>query len=135
MEPSKKVHKHLFRAVPPKEFVEEILRACGFDTGFVDRRCVSKAGLQQGIRTQEQWLPFLVPYYLPCKAERFFGEQVGPLTPSRLVTIMRHILRPYEHDLVAEEVTEHGTKQTLYQIRPVLAHVAPSPPELEVVFN
>jgi hypothetical protein len=132
---TKKLHKHLFRLNPPQEFVEEILRHCGFEQGLSDRRYMSKGALQQGVRTQELWLPFLEPYYLPCKAERFFGSRVGPLTTNRLVTILRHILRPYAYDFVAEEVAEHGTKQTLYQIRSVVSQLPSGPPEMEVVFS
>jgi hypothetical protein len=135
MQGPKKVHKHLFRINPPQEFVEEILRACGFEQGFLDRRYMSKGALQQGIRAQEQWLPFLEPYYLPCKAERFFGSRAGPLTSNRVVTILRHILRPYGYDFFAEEVAEHGTKQTLYQIRSVSSQLPTGPPEMEVIFT
>ncbi len=135
MEAPKKVHKHLFRSVPPREFVEEILRWCGFEHGFGDRRYMSKVGLQHGIQRQEEWLPFLEPYYLPCKAERFFRGRAGPLTPERLVTILRHILRPHMYDCIAEEVAEHGAKQTLYQIRPVSTQTTVEPPVLEVAFT
>ncbi len=135
MEGPKNIHKHLFRAAPPQEFVEEILRWCGIEGGLSDRRFISKVSLQQGVRTQEHWLPFLEPYYLPCKAERFFGSRAAPFTPARMVTILRHILRQHNHDLVAEEVTDHGVKQTLYQVRPILPVVPTHPPEMEVVFS
>jgi hypothetical protein len=131
-----KTPKHLFRAIPPKEFVEEILRHCGFDAAFGDRRVVSKVTLQRGVHTQEDWLPFLEPYYLPCKARRFFGAAVGPLDANRMATILRHILRPYDYDFVAQEVAEHGAKQTLYQIQPVSNQtIITESPELEVTFT
>lgn len=130
-----KLHRHLFRAIPSKEFVEEILHACGFVEGFADRRIVSKVSLVKGVQTQEEWLPFLEPYYLPCKARRFFGATAGPLTPVRVATILRHILRPFGHDLVAQEVAERGAKQTLYQIQPVSDQFSGADqPELEVTF-
>ncbi len=133
----RKLYRHLFREVPPKEFVEEVLRYCGFEGAFSDRRFVTKLGLQSGIRTQEQWLPFLEPYYLPCKAERFFGSEAGAFTVNRLVTVLRHILRQYDYDLIANEVADHGTKQTLYQIQPVSQQLETTThtPEMEVTFD
>jgi hypothetical protein len=135
MSPQKKLHKHLFRLIPPKEFIEEVLRSCGFEAAFADRRFVTKGGLQVGVRTHETWLPLLEPYYLPCKAKRFFGSAAGEFDTGRLVTVLRHVLRPYDHDLVAQEVADHGTKQTLYQIQPVLTHSVSAVPEMEVSFS
>ena len=130
-----RVPKHLFRAIPPKEFVEEILHKCGFDEAFADRRVISKLSLHKGVQSQEEWLPFLEPYYLPCKARRFFGPGAGPFDATRLATILRHILRLYDHDLVAQEVAENGTKHTLYQIQPVSCQTTSlSSPDLEVTF-
>lgn len=134
--PQVKIHRHLFRAPPPKEFVEQILHACGFEDGFADRRIVSKLSLQRGVQTQEEWLPFLEPYYLPCKARRFFGAAAGPLDPARIATVLRHVLRLYDHDLIAQEVADHGAKQTLYQIQPVSNQIVSSgQPDLEVTFT
>jgi hypothetical protein len=130
-----KVPKHLFRAIPPKEFVEDILHKCGFEEGFADRRVVTKVSLMRGVQSQDDWLPFLEPYYLPCKARRFFGAAAGPLDAARLVTILRHILRPHDSDLTAQEVAENGTKHTLYQIQPVSCqNTVLSAPDLEVTF-
>ena len=135
MSHQKKLHKHLFRLIPPNNLIEDILRSCGFEGAFADRRFVTKAGLQAGVRTHETWLPLLEPYYLPCKAKRFFGAGAGAFDTGRLVTVLRHVLRPYDYDLVAQEVADHGTKQTLYQIQPVLVHVVSAVPEMEVTFS
>ena len=131
-----RVPKHLFRAIPPKEFVEEILHKCGFEEAFADRRVITKVSLIKGVQSQEEWLPFLEPYYLPCKARRFFGASAGSFDASRLATILRHILRLYEHDLAAQEVAENGTKYTLYQIQPISCqNTYVLSPDLEVTFS
>lgn len=112
---SSKVPKHLFRTPPPRDFVEQILRSCGL-RGLEDLKQFSKDDLTSGISTAEEWLPLLEPYYLPCKAARFFTET---LTTEKIVTIMRHIVRPHGYDLIVQEKTAQKVKQTLYQIQPV----------------
>ena len=61
----------------------------------------------------DEWLPELESYYLPCKSARFFGN----FDAAKLVTILRHIVRPYGYDLLAQERLYKDSKQTLYQIR------------------
>ena len=101
----------LFRKIPPKELVERVLLSSGFQ-GLHDLRWFSKTEIRlEGI---EEWLPELEAYYLPCKAARFFGEAMDA---SRLVTVLRHIVRPYGYDLLAQERLYRDSKQTLYQIR------------------
>jgi hypothetical protein len=133
-----KIQKLLFRALPPYEFVEEILHHCGFVNGFNDRRLVTKVGLSPGLGRLDEWLPFLEPYYLPCKARRFFGPEKG-FDVYKLVTVLRHILRVHGYDLVSQEVADHGAKYTLYQIRPATTledcEAAALDPGLEVTFT
>ena len=100
----------LFRKPPPKELVELILRSCGFH-GLHDLRWFSKSELRLEV---EEWLPTLEPYYLPCKAKRFLH---GDIDASKLITILRHIIRVYDYDLLAQERLYKDSKQTLYQIR------------------
>ena len=100
----------LFRRTPPKELVERILRACGFQ-GLHDLRWFSKE--EMSLDGSDEWLPELESYYLPCKSARFFGS----FDAAKLVTILRHIVRPYDYDLLAQERLYKDSKQTLYQIR------------------
>lgn len=62
----------------------------------------------------EEWLPELEPYYLPCKAKRFL---YGTMDSAKLITILRHIVRVYDYDLIAQERLYKDSKQTLYQIQ------------------
>lgn len=107
--------KHLFRAVPSKEVVEDILRELGFSAGLKDLRWFSAEELT--LETQETWLPILEPYYLPCKARRFF-EGKGELDGVRTVTLIKHILSCHDYYLKVQERLYKEKKQTLYQIQP-----------------
>ena len=77
----------MFREIPPKELVEDILLALGF-TGFTDRRIFFKDSLD--FTSLEQYLPILEPYYYPCKAKRsgnvvfnlFFDNIRGPFNDT-----------------------------------------------------
>ena len=109
--------KKLFTRPPPLELVTEILRACGRGpAALTDLRWFSRDELVLG--AQEEWLPLLAPYYLPCKAKRFL-EDKGALTGADVITIFRHILEPHGYGLGAEERLYRDKKQTIYQVRPV----------------
>ena len=77
-------YKKLFRKEPPKELVEQILRSIGL-LGLHDLRWFTKEELI--LETNEEWLPLLYPFYLPCKAKRFLDDGFDA---NRLITIMRH---------------------------------------------
>jgi hypothetical protein len=106
--------KKLFTRPPPLELVTEILRACG--ASLINLRWFSRDELVLG--TQDEWLPLLAPYYLPCKARRFL-EAKGALAGADVITIFRHILEPHGYGLGAEERLYMDKKQTIYQVRPV----------------
>lgn len=123
--------KKLFREIPPRDFVETILKSCGL-SGFSDLRWFIPTELH--LETQEEWLPMLEPYYLPCKAKRFFEER-GDLDGQRLITVFRHVLEPHDYRLKVEERLYRGKKQSLYQIQPVRAYKDLSGTDLEVRFD
>jgi hypothetical protein len=112
--PDSKMVKKLFSQPPPLELVTDTLRACG--VSLHDLRWFSRDELN--LSTQEEWLPLLSPYYIPCKARRFL-EDKGRLTPADVITIFRHILEPHGYGLGAEERLYRDKKQTIYQVRPV----------------
>jgi hypothetical protein len=69
-----------------------------------------------------EWLPLLEPYYIPCKARRFLLS--GEMDSARLITILRHVCRQWDHDLSAQERLYKDAKQTLYQIQPLTTDVS-----------
>jgi len=120
--------KKLFRSLPPRDLVETILRSSGL-LGLHDLRWFSKDELKTV--EQEEWLPILYPYYLPCKAKRFLHDA---LDNSRLITILRHVLRPHGYDLSVQERLYRDQKQSLYQIQPIHSFRDLSGVSLEVDF-
>jgi hypothetical protein len=127
------LHRQLFRKQPPKEFAEDILRAVGLSSGLDDLRWFSAEELR--LDTQEAWLPQLEPYYLPCKARRFF-EGRGELDGQRVITLLRHVLNCHGYCLKPQERMYKNKKATLYQIQPVDPfHGLDTKKEIEVSFE
>ena len=126
---SSKVHKKLFRIIPPKDMVESILRSSGL-IGIHDLRWFSKDELK--LNEQEEWLVQLYPFYLPCKAKRFLNTEIDG---ARAITIFRHILRPHGYDLHVQERLYRDQKQSLYQIQPIHSFKDLSGVSLEVDFS
>ena len=121
--------KKLFRQVPPREFVETILRSLGL-LGFHELRWFSKDELT--LTHQDDWIPLLYPYYLPCKAVRFLSNE---LDNNHIITIVRHIIKQYGYDLHVQERLYRDQKQSLYQIQPVHSFKDLSGVSLEVDFS
>jgi hypothetical protein len=122
-------HKKLFRTIPPKDVVEMILRSSGL-IGLHDLRWFSKDELK--VAEQDEWLPVLYPYYLPCKATRFLHEAIDT---TRLITIFRHIIIPHGYELHVQERLYRNQKQSLYQIQPINSFKDLSGVSLEVDFS
>jgi hypothetical protein len=122
-------YKKLFRKEPPKDFVERILRSMGL-LGLHDLRWFTKEELI--FDTQEEWLPHLHPFYLPCKAKRFLDDA---LDATRLITILRHCIRPHGYELSVQERLYKNKKQTLYQLQPIQSYKDLSGSTLEVTFD
>lgn len=106
--------KKLFRTYPPLDLLDMMLRACGLQ-GHGDLRWFAASELV--LETQEEWLPLLEPYYLPCKARRFFGGR-GDLDGARVITLFRHCLACHGYHLAVQERMYRDVKQCLYQIQP-----------------
>jgi len=113
-ESSHQVRRKLFRKDPPRELVDDILRSCGL-LGTNDLRWFTNEELKlEGV---DEWLPLLEPYYLPCKAKRFFHTGTV-FTGARLITVFRHILAPHGFELSVVERMYKDHKKSLYQIQP-----------------
>lgn len=76
----------IFRTNPPQELVEAFL-SCAKLHGLQDSTWFTKSCIN--LPQLEELLPQLEPYYLPCKAKEYVHT---PLTPSRGILILRHIL-------------------------------------------
>lgn len=100
----------LFRETPPLELVNRCLQTIGL-TGITDATWFSKHQIR--LDHLSECMPELEPYYVPCKAVEFIHP---PLTPSRAITILRHILRVHHAQLLSIEKARGGTKTMWYQI-------------------
>jgi hypothetical protein len=105
-----KNNESLFRAKPPIDLVNTILKSMGLENGLTDSRTFTKDDLKED--RMEQWLPELESYYLPCKARRFLDF----LTRDKFITIIRHIIRVHNFVLRAQEKVICGVKKTQYRI-------------------
>ncbi len=100
----------MFRKAPPLEIVEQVLRSLKLGA-LTDKRWFSKDELCMD--TLEEWLPLIEPFYLPCKAERYLQRD---MTQSRIITILRHLLKSNKIELKVQERMVNGHKTTLYQV-------------------
>ncbi len=100
----------LFRETPPLELVERCIQTFGL-TGLGDATWFSKQQIQ--LQQLSELLPELEPYYIPCKAEEFLHP---PLTPTRAMTILRHLLRVNNAQLISTEKARGGSKSIWYQM-------------------
>jgi hypothetical protein len=105
----------LFRKVPSKEIVEEILIHLHF-LGFNDNRIFTKFDIPK--EKFNEILIWIEPYYLPCKAKRFLSD----ITDNKRITILRHLLKVHKYDLLGQEKIVNGIKTTTYQIKVVMEY-------------
>ena len=100
----------MFRKQPPIELVEQVFRSLKLGK-LTEKRWFSKEDIS--LESLEEWLPDLEPYYLPCKAERYLRKD---LDRSRVITILRHLLKVHSIPLNVQERMVNGHKTTLYQV-------------------
>ena len=117
----------LLRHTPPIDVVESMLINLGF-TGITDTKLFSNDDLK--LDTLETWAPILEPYYLPCKAKRYFHT----LDARRVITLLRHLLPFHGFRLQAYERQHLGKKRTVYQIHPATPRMLAQTEEIRVLF-
>jgi len=117
----------LFRETPPFDIVMTTLRALGFN-GIADTKIFSADEVR--LDTLETWAPMLEPYYLPCKAKRYFST----LDSRRIITLLRHMLPAHGFKLQTYERQHQGKKRTVYQIHPATPRLLAEGEEIRVLF-
>lgn len=117
----------LFRETPTLDVLVAMLVDLGF-TGLTDTKVFSIQDLK--IDTVDSWAPLLEPFYLPCKAKRYFDV----LSPSRIITILRHVLPFHGFRLQSYERQHQGKKRTVYQIHPATPRILAEGGEICVMF-
>jgi hypothetical protein len=117
----------LFREQPSLEIVLLTLKELGF-TGIADSKMFSPEDLN--LTTLDAWAPILEPYYLPCKAKRYFHT----LDARRVITLLRHLLPYHGFRLQTYERLQQGRKRTVYQIHPATPRLLAQGEEIRVLF-
>jgi hypothetical protein len=91
------------------ELVDEILIYLNF-IGLHDKKVFTKSDISKELF--EEIITWIEPYYIPCKAKRFLYD----LDESKQITILRHILRSINYDLLVKVKIINFVKMTTYQI-------------------
>jgi hypothetical protein len=117
----------LFRETPHIEIVLLMLRELGF-SGLSDGKLFSANELK--LDTIETWAPLLEPFYLPCKAKRYFDA----LDSRRVITLLRHVLPNHGFRLQCYERLHLGKKRTVYQMHPATPRILAQGEEIRVLF-
>ncbi len=103
-------NRSLFSEKIPRTVLNDVLKCLKFDS-INDTRVFTLKDLQPSLF--EPALVLIEPYYIPCKARNYLH---GQLTPNRILTIIRQILREEGYVLVSKEKTSNGIKAMHYQI-------------------
>ena len=101
--------KGIFRKIPSKELVEEVLIFLQF-LGFHDNKIFTKKDVNK--EKFEEIVTWIEPYYMPCKAKRFLSN----INENKQITILRHLLRIHNYDLLTQEKVHNSLKVTTYKI-------------------
>ena len=117
----------LFRESPPIDIIIIMLTELGFN-GITDTKVFSTDEIKS--ESAERWAPLLEPFYLPCKAKRYFDTLDG----RRIVTILRHVLPFHGFKLQSYERQHLGRKRTVYQIHPATPRIIAQGAEIRVMF-
>jgi len=117
----------LFRETPHVDVVLLMLRELGF-SGIADGKLFSANELK--LDTVETWAPLLEPFYLPCKAKRYFDA----LDARRVITLLRHVLPVHGFRLQCYERLHLGKKRTVYQMHPATPRILAQGEEIRVLF-
>ncbi len=117
MSEEKEKKEQLFKNIPPKEFVEDILKLFipnGFHDSYYQfsRKMITEKNV---IEKLNLLMPQLKEYYMNCKHKKYLEN----LDSKKCVTILRQLLRLYEYRVVSMEKYHNGQKFLLYKIEKI----------------
>lgn len=117
MSEEKEKKEQLFKNIPPKEFVEDILKLFipnGFQDSYYQfsRKMITEKNV---IEKLNLLMPQLKEYYMNCKHKKYLEN----LDSKKCVTILRQLLRLYEYRVVSMEKYHNGQKFLLYKIEKI----------------
>ena len=118
LESEKSVKKEqLFKNVPPKDFVEDILKLFipnGFQDSYYQfsRKMISEKNVCDKLTLL---VPQLKEYYMNCKHKKYLEN----IDAKKSVTILRQLLRLYDYRVISMEKYHNGQKFLLYKIEKI----------------
>ena len=101
---------NLFHEPPSRDIVEECLCILSFN-GLDDSRVFTIRDLD--VSKFDICILLLEPFYYPCKSKKYL---YGQITPNRILTAIRQIIRIHGYRIVNQEKAISGKKEMLYQI-------------------
>ncbi len=120
-----KQRDNIFSEKIPRSVVNEVLQSLKFDS-IEDTRVFTMKQLDPQLF--ETSLLLIEPYYIPCKAKKYLHCS---MTPQRILTIIRQLLRSQNYMLTAQEKTLNNARYMVYQIQPC----SPTAESSSVTFN
>lgn len=105
----------LFTKKPHVDMLDRVLNIFNLEN-LEDTRIFSKKEIQEKkcVKEMVKLVPELEVYYLPCKRKKYLYD----LNPKKMVTILRQIVRCYDHFIFSKERYIQGCKYITYQIMP-----------------
>lgn len=103
----------LFRKIPPKDLVSQIVHTFGLKS-LDDSSKFSKKKLKliKTVDAINELKPQLEKYYLPCKARTYLNG----LNEKNVITILRQCIRIYGYKIDSREKYMKGEKYILYRL-------------------
>jgi hypothetical protein len=120
---------NLFHEPPSRDIVQECLSILGF-TSLDDSRVFTVRDLNPD--NFDICILLLEPFYYPCKSKKYL---YGEITPHRILTVIRQIIRVHGYCVVNQEKALNGRKEMLYQIVRKLYTDAELPDVLHIDFS
>ena len=103
----------LFRKIPPRELVIQVVQAFGLQSLEDDSKfSKKKLKLINTVEAINELKSQLEKYYLPCKARTYLNG----LTEKNVITILRQCTRIYGYRIVSKEKYMKGEKYILYRL-------------------
>ncbi len=117
MSEDKDKKEQLFKNIPSKEFVEDVLKLFipnGFQDSYYQfsRKMITEKNV---IEKLNLLMSQLKEYYMNCKHKKYLEN----LDPKKCVTILRQLLRLYDYRVVSMEKYHNGQKFLLYKIEKI----------------
>ena len=103
----------LFKQIPPKEFVEDVIKLYG-PNGFDENYYFTLDDIIKNdiVLKLTKIEDSLKKYYLCCKL-----KNITNLTPKKTLTLLRQLLRPHNFKLQSCEKYKNGKKYILYNLK------------------